>query len=62
MKPGNNRPIGLLPHSYKVLADVKRRRSMVRMEEVVSEEQAGFRPGRCTTDQIFPVSSIVEKH
>ena len=36
MEPGNNRPIGLLPHSYKVIADVIRRRSMVRMEEVVS--------------------------
>ena len=59
--PGNNRPIGLLPHSYKVSADVIKR-TMGRIEEVIADEQVGFRPGRGTADQIFTLSQIIERH
>ena len=31
-------------------------------EEVLSEEQAGFRKGRSTTDQIFNCRHLIEKH
>ena len=31
-------------------------------EELLAEEQAGFRPGRSTVDQIFNSRVITEKH
>lgn len=33
-----------------------------RAEEILSEEQAGFRPKRSTTEQIFNLRLLIEKH
>ena len=33
-----------------------------RAEEIISEEQAGFRPKRSTTEQIFNIRLLIEKH
>ena len=38
----NYRPIGLLPHAYKVLAKILQKRINRREEEVLNEEQAVF--------------------
>ena len=57
----NYRPICLLSHAYKVLAKVLHGRIQAREEEVLGEEQAGFRNKRGTTDQIFTLSQIAEK-
>ena len=57
----NYRPICLLSHAYKVLAKILHSRIHAREEEVLGEEQAGFRAERGTMDQIFSLSQITEK-
>ena len=39
----NYRPIGLLPHAYKILSKIIQDRIQRREEEILKEEQAGFR-------------------
>ena len=36
--------------------------STAKAEELLAEEQAGFRPGRSTVEQIFNSRVIIEKH
>ncbi len=50
-----------LSHSYKVLAKIVQERIHTREEEIMSEEQAGFRTSRGTIDHIFTFNQIVEK-
>ena len=38
------------------------KRFKARAEELLAEEQAGFRPGRSTVEQIFNSQVITEKH
>ena len=57
----NYRPISLLPHAYKILSKIIQDRIQRREEEILKEEQAGFRKGRGTTDHIFTFSQRVEK-
>ena len=57
----NYRPITLLSHTYKGLATFLRNRVKTKEEEQLSENQAGFRPGRGTADQIFTLRQIAEK-
>lgn len=57
----NYRPISLLSHSYKVLAKILQKRIESKEETILTEEQAGFRTGRGTADQIFSFSQIIEK-
>ena len=59
---GNYRGISLLSHAGKVLTTILQRRILKRTEEILSESQAGFRPGRATTDQIFTLRQIAEKY
>lgn len=59
---GNYRGISLLSHSCKIMTLIMQRRIMKRTEEILSEAQAGFRPGRSTVDQLFTLRQIVEKH
>ena len=35
---------------------------MVRAEQIIAEEQAGFRAGRSTTEQIFNLRILCEKY
>ena len=60
-KTENYRPISKLPHAYKVFANILRDRIKIKEEEALSEEQAGFRPGRGTIDHIFTFNQIVER-
>ena len=58
----NYRPISLLSNSYKVFAKIVQNRMKGREEEILGEEQAGFRSGRGTIDQIFTLTQIAQKY
>jgi Reverse transcriptase (RNA-dependent DNA polymerase) len=58
----NYRGISLLSVPGKVFTKVLQKRMKRRVEEALAEEQAGFRPGRGTVDQIFAIRQIVEKY
>ena len=49
---GNNRTIALITHASKVLLKVMQRRIEPYMQRELAAEQAGFRKGRGTRDQI----------
>ena len=49
----NYRTISLISHSSKVMLKVSLNRLKPQAEEIIAEEQAGFRAGRNTTEQIF---------
>ena len=49
----NYRTISLISHSSKVMLKVILNRLKPQAEEIIAEEQAGFRAGRSTTEQIF---------
>ena len=59
---GNYRGISLLSHAGKVLALILQRRILKKTEDILSEAQAGFRPGRSTVDQLFTLRQITEKY
>ena len=55
----NYRTISLISHSSKVMLKVilnRLNRLKPQAEEIIAEEQAGFRAGRSTTEQIFNLS------
>lgn len=58
----NHRTISLISHPSKVMLRVLLNRLKRKSEEVLSEEQAGFRPKRSTVEQIFNIRLIIEKH
>lgn len=62
MDCNNYRGITLLSIPGKVLSKVIQRRISAYVEEVLGEEQAGFRPGRSTIDQLFTIRQILEKY
>ena len=49
----NYRTISLISHSSKVMLKVILNRLKPQAEKIIAEEQAGFRAGRSTTEQIF---------
>ena len=49
----NYRTSSLICHSSKVLLKVLLNRLKPQAESIIAEEQAGFRSGRSTTEQIF---------
>ena len=57
---GNYRGIKLLSHTMKVWERIIERR--IRDETTIGEEQFGFMPGRSTTDAIFALRQLLEKH
>ena len=57
---GNYRGIKLMSHTMKVWERIVDRR--IRDETTMGEEQFGFMPGRGTTDAIFAIRQLVEKH
>ena len=59
---GNYRGISLLSHAGKIITTIIQRRILKRAEEVISESQAGFRPGRSTVGQLFTLRQIAEKY
>ena len=58
----NYRTISLISHPSKVMLRVILNRLTPKAEELLSEEQAGFRAGRSTVEQIFNVRILIEKH
>ena len=45
--------ISLISHPSKVMLTILLNRLKPEAEKIIADEQAGFRPGRCTTEQIF---------
>ena len=58
----NYRGISLLSLVWKVFCSIKHSRMKKKTEEILSESQAGFRPGRSTADQLFSLRQITEKY
>ena len=58
----NHRTISLISHPSKVMLRVLLNRLKTQAEEILAEEQAGFRAGRSTVEQIFNCRILIEKH
>ena len=58
----NYRGISLLSHPGKVLTSMIQERLKQKVEEIIGEEQAGFRTGRGTIDQLFTIRQLAEKY
>ena len=58
----NNRTISLTSHSSKTLLKIIAKRLAIKLNEEISEEQAGFRPGKGTRDQIMNINMVLEKN
>ena len=58
----NYRTISLISHSSKVMLKVIVNRLKPRAEEIIAEEQAGFRARRSTTEQVFNLRILCEKY
>ncbi|GFR70089.1 endonuclease-reverse transcriptase [Elysia marginata] len=58
----NYRTISLISHPSKVMLRVILSRLKPKAEEILAEEQAGFRAGRSTVEQIFNCRILIEKH
>ncbi|MEW8544383.1 MAG: reverse transcriptase domain-containing protein [Candidatus Thiodiazotropha sp.] len=56
----NYRTISLISHPSKVMLKVTLNRLKPQAEEIITEEQAGFRARRSTTDQIFNLRILCE--
>jgi len=58
----NYRGISLLCHYSKIFTSILMERIRKKTEEILSEEQAGFRASRSTIDQIFTLRQLSEKY
>lgn len=58
----NYRTISLISHASKVMLKIILNRLNPQAEEIIAEEQAGFRSGRSTTEQIFNLRLLCEKY
>jgi len=58
--PSSYRPISLLSVCFKVLERLILRRVTPDVEEILSADQAGFRPGRSTCDQVLALTTFIE--
>ena len=58
----NHRTISLISHSSKVMLKVILNRLKPQAEEIIAEEQAGFRAERSTTEQIFNLRILCDKY
>ena len=63
LEPSNHRPISISPILLKLTTKIMNRRTIkiLERENLLAEEQYGFRPSRSTIDAIFIVSSAMEK-
>ena len=57
----NYRTISLISHLSKVMLKIILNRLEPKAEEIIAEEQTGFRAGRSTTEQIFSLTILCEK-
>ena len=58
----NNRTTSFIRHPSQVMLRVILNRPKPQAEEIIDEEQAGFRGGRSTTEQIFNLRTMCEKY
>ncbi|KAK3881877.1 hypothetical protein Pcinc_013718 [Petrolisthes cinctipes] len=58
----NYRTISLISHASKVMLRIILDRLKPQAESIIAEEQAGFRKGRSTIEQIFNLRLFCEKH
>ena len=58
----NYRTVSLISHSSKVMLKVILNRLKPQAEEIIAKEQAGFKAGRSTTEQIFNLRILCEKY
>ena len=58
----NYRTISLINHPSKIMLKIILNRLQTQAEEIIAEEQAGFRAGRSTTEQIFNLRILCEKY
>ena len=58
----NYRTISLISHPRKVKLKIILNKLQPEAEEISAEEQAGFRAGRSTTEQIFNLRILCEKY
>ena len=56
----NFRTISLISHPSKVMLKIILNRLQPQAEEIIAEEQAGFRAGRTTTEQIFNIKKYLQ--
>ena len=56
------RTISLISHSRKVMLKIKLNRTKPPVKKISAEEQAGFKAGRSTTEQIFNLRILCEKY
>ena len=57
----NNRMIALICHSSKILLKIIANRMKKNLKTKIAEEQAGFRPGTGTRNQILNLKMVIEK-
>ena len=58
----NYRTISFISHPSKVMLKIILNRLQPQAEEIIAEEQAGFRAARSTTEQIFNLRILCEKY
>ena len=58
----NYQTISLISHPSKVMLKIILNRLKPQAEKIIAEEQAGFRAGRSTTEQIFNLRILCEKY
>ena len=58
----NYRTISLISHPSKVMLKIILNRLQPYADQIIAEEQAGFRQGRGTTEQIFNLRVLCEKY
>ena len=58
----NYRTISLISHASKVMLKILLNKLTPQAETIIAEEQAGFRPGRSTTEQIFSLRILCERY
>ena len=58
----NYRTIRLISHPSKVMLKIILNRLQPQAEEIIGEEQAGFRTGRSTTEKLFSPGILGEKY
>ena len=54
--------ISLISHPNKVMLKIVLNRLKPQAEKIIAEEQAGFRAGRSTTEQLFNLGILCEKY
>ena len=54
--------ISFISHPSKVMLKIMLNTLKLQAEKIIAEEQAGFRAGRSTTEQIFNLRILCEKY